>query len=37
MRAAPSAPVGARDVMSQLRSNEVLLEYLVTDSEQYVV
>ena len=32
MRVAPSAPVGARDVMSQLRSNEVLLEYLVTDS-----
>ena len=32
MRVAPSAPIGAREVMNQLQANEVLLEYLITDS-----
>jgi len=32
MRAGRSAPIAARDVMQQLRANEVLLEYLITDS-----
>jgi CHAT domain-containing protein len=32
VRSAPSAPVAARDVTKQLRPNEVLLEYLITDS-----
>ena len=32
IRIAPGAPIGARDVMNQLRANEVLLEYLISDS-----
>jgi CHAT domain-containing protein len=32
VRVAPGAPIGAQEVRKELRANEVLLEYLITDS-----